>query len=310
MNTQTGGITLYIDIILVENIIMNYIILLATGVITKVKMKPIRMLCSCIVGGMYVVMTYVSNFSMYQHQSTKIMLALTMIYIAFHPGNVKKLLQEVIIFYLTSFCFGGAAYYLLYYINSEKNNRYGEMTIEAYPVKIALLGGILGFFLITLAFKLIKNRFDRNSILYSVELVYEGKSSVLKAILDTGNLLVEPITSLPVVVVEAEKLKKIMTQETMDTLLNIVEKTPMEEIDERLKARCRLIPFSSLGKEKGMLVGVKPDYIKIWDDEKEYMIKDVIIGIYPRKLSRNGTYAGLFGLELLQERNGVQYEYY
>ena len=36
--------TIYIDIVLVENIIMNYIILFATAIVLKIKIKHIRFL--------------------------------------------------------------------------------------------------------------------------------------------------------------------------------------------------------------------------------------------------------------------------
>ena len=34
--------TMYIDIVIIENLIMNYIILYATGIVTKVKMKKMK----------------------------------------------------------------------------------------------------------------------------------------------------------------------------------------------------------------------------------------------------------------------------
>ena len=37
---------------------------------------------------------------------------------------------------------------------------------------------------------------------------------------------------------------------------------------------------------------MKPDYIKIYDDENVKIIKKVIIGIYDKKISRNNKYSG------------------
>ena len=78
----------------------------------------------------------------------------------------------------------------------------------------------------------------------------------------------------------------------------------LDTLDDELKTRCRLIPFSSVGKSNGMIMGFRPDYIKIYQDEEEYMIKDTIIGVYKNKLSKNNYYAGLIGLELLNSDNG------
>ncbi len=295
--------TFYIDIILVENMIMNYIILFATGLIIKTNIKHIRIIISSTIGAIYAIMSYISGLEIYANQITKFLLSIVMIYIAYNPNNIKTMCKDTIIFYLTSFCFGGAAYYLLYYISPEQINNMNGILTGSYPIKIAILGGILGFFIINIAFKIMKNRLDRNSIFYTIEIGYKEKSSKLKVILDTGNLLVEPITSYPVVIVEAEKMKKIISEETLEKLLNILENNNLETLDDDLKLRCRVIPFSSIGKKNGMIIGFKPDYIKINNDEQETMVRDVIIGIYNNQLSRNRMYSGLIGLELLNSEN-------
>jgi len=42
--------TIYIDVVLIENLCMNYIILFATGYILKTKRKPIRLIISSLIG--------------------------------------------------------------------------------------------------------------------------------------------------------------------------------------------------------------------------------------------------------------------
>lgn len=293
--------TLYIDIILIENMIMNYIILFATGLITKVKISYIRLIIASLIGSVYAIMSYVSEMELYQNHLLRVLLSMVMVYIGFYPKDLKRLIQEIIIFYLASFCFGGAAYFLLYYINPSQITQMDGILTGSYPIKIAILGGILGFFVITIAFKLIKNKFDRNSIIYNIEIFYQGNSCKVKTILDTGNQLIEPITALPVVVVEEEQIHGLIPKETLDRMLNLFELGVMTGIDDDLKRRCRLIPFSSIGKENGMMVGIKPDYIKLYEDDNTQIIRKVMIGIYRRKLSKNGSYSGLIGLELLND---------
>ena len=86
-----------------------------------------------------------------------------------------------------------------------------------------------------------------------------------------------------------------------------------DEISEELRNRCRIIPFSSVGKSNGMIIGIRPDYIKIYEEENIKIIKKVIIGIYDKKLSKSNRYSGLIGLELLNkesERIGDFNEHY
>ena len=64
-------------------------------------------------------------------------------------------------------------------------------------------------------------------------------------------------------------------------------------------SKIRAIPFKSLGKENGLLLGVKVDEIEVSYQDMEHKIKDVIIGIYNGVLSRNGKYSGLIGLDII-----------
>ena len=109
--------TLYIDIIFLENLFMNYIILYATGI--KAPIKLIRTFLSSSIGSIYAVVSYMSILEIYSNIFLKIMLSITMVYIAFNPKNVKSFFKELIIFYLTSFTFGGVAFALLYFISPQ-----------------------------------------------------------------------------------------------------------------------------------------------------------------------------------------------
>ena len=56
----------------------------------------------------------------------------------------------------------------------------------------------------------------------------------------------------------------------------------------------------SLGNENGLLIGFKPDYVKIYDEEDEVR-DDIIVAIYDGKLSKNNLYNSLIGLDVLKK---------
>lgn len=111
--------TIYIDVIFLENLFMNYIILFATGIILKLQMKSLRILISSIIGSIYAIIVYTSTMEIYSNILLKILLSIAMVYLAFNSRNVKQCLKQLIIFYLTSFTFGGVAFALLYFIKPE-----------------------------------------------------------------------------------------------------------------------------------------------------------------------------------------------
>ena len=63
--------------------------------------------------------------------------------------------------------------------------------------------------------------------------------------------------------------------------------------------KLKLIPFSSLGKQNGMLIGIKADRIKIKKEETENVSENIIIGIYNKSLTKRGEYNALIGVDLL-----------
>ena len=102
---------------------------------------------------------------------------------------------------------------------------------------------------------------------------------------------------------EQTLLYECIPREILDNLENILggdfEKIP-EGIKKEYISRLKLIPFSSLGKQNGMLVGIKADKVKIIEEEQEYKNDNVIIGIYNKSLTKRGEYRALIGLELLE----------
>ncbi len=123
-----------------------------------------------------------------------------------------------------------------------------------------------------------------------------------KAMIDSGNMLKEPITGTPVIVVESTLLEGAIPHEILKNLEQIIG-GDFNKIDEEIKkeymTKLKLIPYSSLGKQNGMLLGIKPDFIEIQKEENFEKIDNVIIGIYNKSLTKKGEYRALVGIELL-----------
>lgn len=284
--------TLYVDIIFLENLIMNSIIILATGIILKNTQRIWRNLVSSGIGAIYAILIYTSNFKIYSNIILKVILSVVIVYIAFKPANIRSFLKHIIIFYLTSFTFGGVAFALLYFVRPQDILFQNGVLIGTYPIKMILAGGILGFIIITFAFKNIKGKLTRKDIMCTVII---GNTRIT-AIVDTGNLLKDPITKMPVLIMEREMLKGIFPEIILENATDIVNGKEIE-LGE-YSSKLRVIPYKSIGKENGLLLGIKVKNIRIvyQDIEKAH---DVIIGIYTGTLSKNNKYSAIVGLELL-----------
>lgn len=224
-----------------------------------------------------------------------------MVYIGFTPDTIKKLFKQLIVFYLISFSFGGCAFALLYFIRPQDVLMKNGVYIGTYPIKVVLLGGIIGFIIAYMAFKIVKTKIKKNDMIYKIKIKILGKEQSVDAILDTGNFLKDPITKTPVVVVEKTKLYSILPEKLLDNIEEIIggEKGLFDnELEEKMYlGRIKIIPFSSIGKQNGIMIGVRADEVMIQKEESQ-LSKDVIIGISTQKISN--YYSALFGIDLLE----------
>ena len=294
--------TIYIDVVFLENLVMNSIILIASGIILKKKLKWIRILLASSLGAIYTIIGYISVLEIYSNLILKVILSILIIYIAFNPQTVKQLWKDLLIFYLTSFVFGGVAFALIYVVKPQDILMKNGLFLGTYPLKTVLLAAIVAFIIIIAAFAIVKTKFSKKDMFCDVEVELNNKIIKTRAMIDTGNLLKEPITNTPVIVLEHTLLYECVPKEILDNLESILGgelvKIP-EEVRNEYISKLKLIPFASLGKQNGMLVGIKADNLKIIQDDQEKENKNVIIGIYNKSLTKRGEYRALVGMDLI-----------
>ena len=71
-----------------------------------------------------------------------------------------------------------------------------------------------------------------------------------------------------------------------------------EEIQNQYVSKMRWLPYKSLGKENGMLLGIRVDGVEI-EKEDTNKIDKVIIGIYDKSLTKRGEYRALVGMDMM-----------
>ena len=294
--------TIYVDVVLIENLIMNYIILLASGLILKVKIKHIRLIFGSLLGAIYSIVAYTGFLKIYSSFILKIILSVIIVYIAYNPQSVKNLSKELLFFYLTSFVFGGVAFALIYIVKPQDILMKNGLFLGTYPLKTVILAAIVAFVIIITAFTIIKSKLTKKNMICEIELKLNNKMIKTEALIDTGNMLKEPITNLPVVVIEHTLLYECIPKEILNHLEDIIGGDfgkISEEIKMKYVSKLKLIPFSSLGKQNGMLIGIKPEYLKIIKEEVVEVKENVILGIYDKSLTKKGEYRAIIGMELV-----------
>ena len=301
--------TIYVDVVLLENLCMNYIILFGTGYILKLKIKHLRILASSLVGAIYAILAYAGIFPMYANILVKVVLSICMVYIAFYPKNIKGMAKELIVFYLVSFALGGCTFALLYIVKPQDIFMKNGVYIGTYPIKIALLGGIVGFVITYVAFKIVKTKMSRNELLYDIKIKINGNELTTKVLLDTGNMLKDPISNNPVILIEKKMLYDILPKEILENTSNMLggDFKESDTLSNEYRTRLRIIPFTSVGKQNGMMLGVKADEVIVITDVDEIINDNAIVCIYEKEFSKRKKYFGLMGMDLLERRERNEY---
>ncbi len=295
----------YADVILLENLIMNYLILWSTARLARYSYSKVKLLIASAFGAVYAVLSYFPGYRYLFSFFMKVLFSLFIVIVAYTPAHISLLIKLTGTFYIISFIFGGAAFGLFYFINGLDLTKNGISYISGFPVKILFISVAAACFTVKYSWDYIQHRIKREKIILKVEMRFDNKQLCLNALVDTGNSLKDPITNAPVMIAEYDTIKTMMP----DNIHRIFECCPENNLSaiaeimaiSKWATRFRVIPFKSLGKENGMLLGFKPDTVTIFDSEKKIQLKNIIIAIYRQSLSRDGEYNALIHPEMLKE---------
>ena len=295
----------YGDIILLENLIMNYVILWSTARLARYRYSKVKLLIASMLGAIYALISYFPEYNYLYSFLMKILFSIFIVIIAYTPAYFHLLLKLTGIFYIVSFIFGGAAFGFFYFVNGLDLTRNGISFIEDFPIKILFAAVVAAYFTVRFSWDYIQHRIKRERLILTVEMYFDKKHLSLDALVDTGNSLKDPITNAPVIITEYEMVKELLP----DDIQKIFEQCGENDLNaiaeimtiSKWAARFRLIPYKSLGRENGMLVGFKPDIVTILDSDRKIQLSNIVIAIYRKKLSKDGEYSALIYPELLKE---------
>jgi stage II sporulation protein GA (sporulation sigma-E factor processing peptidase) len=297
---------IYLGVLILENIVMNYLILWTSGKLSKMRTTNLRLFMGALLGALYAAFLIIRpDIRVYYTVVAKILLSIAMIAITFSPNKFVSFVKILIIFYISTFIFAGASFALIYLNNQGALVKNGMIYIYWQSKWTTIFLSIITALIILKIFQeIIQYKLIRENLLTKLRIKFESKQTDIAALIDTGNSLYDPLSNMPVIIVEFNAIKDILPSEICSIFDGCME-NDFKTITDRLYSskwftRFRLIPFSSIGKENGMLIGFKPDYVEIGDDDTEKKgISDVIIGIYNHTLSKGEHYKALLSPDLV-----------
>ena len=204
--------TIYIDLLFLENVIVNYGILYIAEKLSGRYSSIIHKFISSTVGAIYlVVMLFCPDFHSLYTIGGKVLLSFMMVSIAFPCWELRGWLKSLVSFYISTFIFAGAGYAItsltsqgIYFKNGVFYNQFRS------DLLMLILTMLFGFIMVRSFADLFKQRIEKESYIVNAYVHLGERTACLQALIDTGNSLVDPVSKCPVMVAELEGVAELL----------------------------------------------------------------------------------------------------
>lgn len=255
---RKGGeavVVLYADQLFLENLIVDYILLLATAKLTGITARRTRMGLAAGLGALYGVFALIAG-GFFTSWAVKITVGVVMVMIVF--GSSSRLLRLILIFFGVSAAFAGAVMASAFIRGEDPS----PLNAGDVSFSTLLLAFAAAFALFSGAFRAVTRHRLRGEI-DRLTVTFNGVSVRVPALTDTGNDLAEPVSGLPVAVCSLEALAPLFSDEVLEILRSAPDApAALERLYDRGIFSFRLVPYRAVGKKEGMLPAFRPDSLR------------------------------------------------
>lgn len=261
---------IYIDILIIVNLFVNYFLLLATAKFFCIKWKTARLLLGEILGGIYSLYILAPELPWLISLAIKLFMSVTIIAATFGIKKPTQFFKILIYFYSVNFLFSGImmAVWCWFKPNGMQINN-GVVYFNISPV-ILIISTIISYIIIEAINKIVnKRKLEHKTI--NLKIKFKTNQISITAKIDTGNFLKEPFSGLPVIVAKEASIKPLLPVNTYDQ----IKAYSAGKFTDILNLKIRMIPFKTISEES-VLPAFKPDFIKINESEVQ---KEVYIAL-------------------------------
>lgn len=277
--------TIYLDTLFFVNFFMDYCIL---ALVTRIlRFTTTHLLLRRILGAMVGAawMCVVVAFRIHNLPCDLISYAgvpAVMVYILTGKCNIRIFVKAIVLTYGIAAALGGILHWVYYYTAA------GYVLQRATFDMWLLIGGTaLCMPAIGKVFSYVREKIKYADTARTVIIESDVNKVEVNALIDTGNSLRDPFCKgEPVSVVEYDRVKNI--------------------IGAYEKSTYHIIPFNSLGNERGIIPVVRLKRLTIIEEKGSIHIEKPLVALYTGRLSGRGEYNMILHPELIRETNNRQ----
>lgn len=193
---------IYADVLFMVNFIMDALCLYVTGKVINAAVGKVRLMIASAMGGAYCV---AGQFIIFPEPITGIIVSALMVYVCFKHRSILSYIKALILMYSVGMLFGGIMTFLqqTVYRNRELllfNN--GAGVVEFAVIFVSMLLFVLA------SSKMFSVYINKKSATCIISNGVSDKK--IKLLIDSGNMLTDPYSGKPVVIIKAEILDELL----------------------------------------------------------------------------------------------------
>ncbi len=246
--------TVYVDIYFLINFCVDIIALGLALYVLKIKCGIKRLIFAAAIGASYAVLGILFSDRRYLMPILTLPILVLMIIVATKGASWMRKFKYAVAFLLFEILIGGFVYY-------------GFCLLDVVMQRVGISGGslqnrnlftwslivLLSYGIVKIMMYLLGNSASVRSVRLCVG--YEGREESFEALVDTGNLVTDPIGKRPVVFITEELASKIIGEKN-------VFSNDLGALEEKLKKRIRLIPVNSVDGKR-VFPAFLSDYVTV-----------------------------------------------
>lgn len=260
---------MYMEYYIIENLLINYIIINCTCIITKKYSSTKKKWIGASLGAIYSIAYVYPQLDILFTLPFKVLIMTLITLVSFTYKNKKEYISIILVFYLVNTFICGSTFFIIYFTG-----------IDHMKISLIIVCAYISCELLKYIYNDIKTLKQLKEFTKNINIMLLDNSCSCKALVDSGNLLKDPMSNNDVVIVKPSELRGVLPELLLSYDYENIDIMKAEEIinllDDEISSRVRLIPYKHAGSSKGSIIlGIKADYIEI-DENK---IGNIILGI-------------------------------
>ena len=245
--------TVYADILFVINFSMDVLSLYITAKITSQKVSTFRIIFGGIIGGLYGVISLFIPSGEFMHLPISIAVGAVVVVIGLKCQADKEFIISCVLFFVAGGTLSGIMTAIMTVTGRIDNSGAINLSPRAFAL-CAVVSAVLTLFTGRI--------FSFNGRIEKVDVkISDGNAEFCtKALVDSGNLVREPISGRPCVIVRVKDVKNVIPSDLYDEVIG--GGNGLSRLSAETLMKTRLVPIKGIGESKIMLA-YRPKQIEV-----------------------------------------------